>query len=335
MKKRNLAIGIGGAIGAAVAVKLLTRPAGVDWDHVSGAVYHADKSRFVEVDGITIHYQEFGSVSDPQVLLIHGYTASVYVWKTVAPALAANGFHVVVVDLPGFGYSEKPGWFDYSINSQARVMARFMNRLGIGRATIVGSSYGGAVAATLALDYPERVEKLVLVDAVTNDSTKNLPILRLAALPGIGEALTPFLTDSKAFWRFRMKNTLAPANHHLIDDDRIENVMRPLGAADAHNALLKTNRNWHADRIEHDAPLIRQPTLVIWGEEDRVIPIDGGYRIHDAVLHSRMVVLKNCGHLPQEEKPELFTEIVTEFCRDPKGRIEPMPGGEMELAPAS
>jgi pimeloyl-ACP methyl ester carboxylesterase len=301
---------------------MLTRAKGIRWDDVMDRVVHSDRSHFINVDSARLHYQEFGEANDPPIIMIHGYTASAYVWKTVAPAIAEAGFRVITVDLLGFGYSEKPSWFDYSIQSQARVISRFMDRLGIGRAVIVGNSYGGAVAATLALDYPARVDKLVLVDAVCNDDLKNHPILRLASVPGIGEVITPFLVDSKMFMKHRMHNTLAPANHYLIDDERIENVRRPLNAADAHHAVLATSRNWHANRIEQDAGLINQPTLIIWGEQDQVIPLSDGHKLHDLILNSRLIVLKNCGHVPQEEKSEIFAELVTHFCRDRKGRIE-------------
>ena len=321
MKARNIALAIGGAVGAAVAVKMLTRASSVDWDDVSDLIPHASNSHFVNVDGARIHYQEFGDITRADILLIHGYTASLYVWKTTAPMLADAGFHVVAIDLLGFGYSDKPSWFDYSIASQARIVARFMNRIGLGRATVLGSSYGGAVAAILALDYSERVEKLILVDTVANDNLKNHPILKLAAIPGIGEAVTPFLVDSRAFQRYRMRGTLARANHRLITDERVESILRPLTAADAHHSLLATSRAWSANRIEEDAHLINQPTLIIWGEDDTVIPVDDGHRLHESILNSRFVILKNCGHVPQEEKSELFTELVTEFCRDRKGRI--------------
>lgn len=321
MKKRNIALGVAGAIGGAVAIKMLTRAKSVNWDDVADLIPHAENSHFVQVDGARVHFQEFGDSSNPTLILIHGYTASLYVWKTVAPMFADAGFHVVAVDLLGFGYSDKPSWFDYAISSQARIVARFMNRIGIGRATIVGSSYGGAVAATLALDYPERVEKLVLVDTVCNDNLKNHPILKLAAIPGIGEAITPFLVDSRAFQRFRMRGTLAPANHRLITTDRVESILRPLTAADAHHSLLATSRAWSAERITEDAHLIDQPTLIVWGEDDTVIPVKDGRTLHDSILHSRLVVLKDCGHVPQEEKSELFTEIVSEFARDSKGRL--------------
>ena len=318
MKKKNIAIGIGGALGGIVAWKMLTRANEVAWTDVSDKVRHAENSHFVEIDGATVHYQEFGDASRPTLILIHGYTASTYVWHTVAPLFAENDFHVVAVDLIGFGYSEKPASFDYSIASQARVVSRFMNRLGIGRATIVGSSYGGAVAATLALDYAERVEKLVLVDAVVNNEAKNSPILKLASVRVLGEIVSPFLLDSKRFFRRRMLTAIAPTNHHLITTERVESVARPLHAADAHRSVLRTARAWDADRIEADAQFIAQPTLLIWGEDDRIIPLSNGEKLHDAILHSRLVVFKNCGHVPQEEAAEDFVRIVAEFCRSRK-----------------
>ena len=322
MKKRNVALAVGGAIGAAVAVKLLTRPSSVRWEDVADEVVHHENSHFMYVDGAQVHYQEFGDPSNPPVILIHGYTASVYVWKTTAPLLADAGFRVIAIDLVGFGYSEKPSWFDYSIQSQSRMISRFMDRMGIGRATIVGSSYGGAVALNLALDYPARVEKLVLVGAVCNDDVLNHPILRLTSIRGIGELLTPFIADSKLFLRRRMHGTLAKPNHHMITKERIENVRRPLLSREGHHSLLATSRNWSARRLQEDAHLINQPTLLVWGEDDTVIPIQNGYKLNNAILNSRLIVLKDCGHVPQEEKSELFAELVSEFCRDKKGRVD-------------
>ncbi len=321
MNKKNLALGIGGALGAIVAVKMLSRAKTVAWETVSDKIEHAENSHFVEIDGATIHYQEFGERTNPTLLLIHGYTASTYVWKTVAPMFAAQKFHVVAVDLVGFGFSDKPTWFDYTIASQARVIERLMNRLGIGKATVVGSSYGGAVAATLALDYAERVEKLVMVGAVANDEVLDNPILKLASVPILGEIFTPFMIDSKALAKTRMKRTLAPESQHLITDERVEAVIRPLKAKDAHHSVLASARNWDANRIGEDAHLINQPTLLLWGEDDEIIPLYNGENLYDAIVHSRLVVLKNCGHLPPEEKPERFVALVGEFCRDRKGIV--------------
>jgi pimeloyl-ACP methyl ester carboxylesterase len=314
MKKRNIALAAVGVAAGAVAVKMLTRDETVDFERVRSLVPHSDRSHFVHVDGMRIHYQEFGDAAAPPVVLIHGYTASSYSWHRSAPLIADAGFRVVALDLVGFGYSDKPRYFEYTIDAQARLVTRFMDRLGIGAAAIVGCSYGGAIAAVIALDYPERVDKLVLVDAVINDDLKDHPILKLASIPGIGEVVTPFLADSRTLLRHRMSGTLARGNHHMITDDRINAILRPLRAADGHHSLLATSRNWNANRIARDAHYIGHPTLIVWGEEDSVIPVHDGYTLRDAIPGSRLFVIKNCGHVPQEEKAELFSSIVSEFC---------------------
>jgi pimeloyl-ACP methyl ester carboxylesterase len=331
MEKKHLAMGVGGAIGGAVAWKLLTREKTVSWNDYVEEIHHAKHSDFIDVDGVKVHYQEFGEDVHPTLLLIHGYTASTYVWHQVAPKIADQGFHVIAIDLLGFGFSEKPRWFDYSIASQARMVLRFMNRLGIGKATLVGSSYGGAVCSWFTLDNPERVEKLVLVGAVINDRPMTHPLMRVISVPGVGETISPFLIDSRAFLKFRMQGTLDPSNHHLITEERVEAVLRPLRAADAHNSLLMTIKNWDANRIEEDAHLINQPTLLLWGDNDTVIPIGNGEKLYDKILNSRFVIFKNCGHIPPEENPELFTALVTEFCKDSKGHLEAKESEEMTL----
>jgi pimeloyl-ACP methyl ester carboxylesterase len=320
MKKRNIAFAVAGAAGGAIAIKMLTRAATVHFEDVADFVPHADRSRFVHVDGMRVHYQEFarpekfGDAAAPPVILIHGYTASVYAWKTVAPMIADAGFRVIAVDLIGFGYSDKPRGFEYSIEAQARMVTRFMDRLGIGAAVLAGSSYGGAVAATIALDDAPRVDKLVLVDAVINDDLRSHPILRLVSLPLLGEMLTPFFADSRVLLKHRMSGTLATASHHLITDDRVDSIRRPLLAADGHHSLLATSRNWRANRLTSDAHFIKQPTLVIWGENDTVTPLRDGYTLRDSIPGSRLFVIKDCGHVPQEESSELFSKMVAEFA---------------------
>ena len=313
MKKRNIALAALGVAAGAVAVKMLTRDETVNFERVRDQVPHSDKSHFVNVDGIRVHYQEFGDPAAPPVVMIHGYTASVYSWNRSAPRIADSGFRVVLVDLIGFGFSGKPRHFEYTIEAQARMVTRFMDRLGIGAAVLVGSSYGGSVAATIALDSPERVDKLVMVDAVINDDLLSHPILKLCAVPGLGEVVTPFLAESRSMLRRRMATTLASANHDMITEDRVQAVIRPLRAADGHHSLLATSRNWRANRITRDAHLISQPTLIVWGEADVVTPLEHGYVLRDAISGSTLVIFKDCGHVPQEENAPLFSKLVAEF----------------------
>ncbi len=331
MRKKNVALGIGGLIGGAIAWKLASRPQSVHFEEYADLIPNSKYSKFVDIDGMEVHYQEFGIPSNPTLFLIHGYTSSTYSWKVVAPEFARKGYHVIAVDLIGYGYSAKPKWFDYKIASQARMIVRFMDRIGIGKASIVGSSFGGGVASWLTLDNPARIEKLVLVSTVINDDPKDYPILKLVSLPGVGEVLTPFLADSKAFLKVRMRGTIDPENHHLITQERIDSVIRPLRSAEAHHSLLATSRNWDANRIEEDAHLIDQPTLIVWGDGDTVVPLSNADKLYDKVLNSRLVILRDCGHLPHEEKPIVFVDLIDNFLSNRSGRIEKGNSKEIEL----
>jgi pimeloyl-ACP methyl ester carboxylesterase len=315
MRKRYWIAGASGVAGAALAVKLLSRPRDVEWAEHAGELHHADRSRFAEVDGARVHYQEAGPVDAPPVLLIHGFTASTLVWSDVLLPMAEAGFRVIAPDLVGYGYSEKPRRGEYTIEAQARMILGLMDQLGIESATLVGSSYGGAVAATCALDAPQRVSRLVLVDAVINDEPIRQPLARVARAPVVGDLITPLMIDSRALSRWRRKKKICSADSPLIHDEkRLEAHHRPLRASSAHRAVLRTLRNWHANRIEQEAHHITQPTLLIWGENDLEIPLKAGEYLQEAIPRARLIVFRRCGHLPQEEYPREFTKLVTEFC---------------------
>lgn len=228
MKKRYLIAGAYGLAGAALAAKLRRRPRDVVWEEHADDLPHAEASRFVELDGVRVHYQEAGAVGAPTLVLSHGFCASTFVWSDVLLPIAEMGFRVVALDLVGFGFSQKPGGFDYTIEAQARVVVRLLDALGIERAALVGSSYGGAVAAACALDFPERVERLVLVGAVSNDDAKHQLMLRLAAAPVVGDLLSPVMLDSPRLMRWRMKKVYAGANARLFDEARMTEQHRQL-----------------------------------------------------------------------------------------------------------
>jgi pimeloyl-ACP methyl ester carboxylesterase len=315
MKKRYLIAGASGVAGGAIALKLLTRPRRVEWAEHRDRVHHAERSRFATVAGVRVHYQEAGPSDAPPVLLIHGFTASTLVWSEVLLPIAEAGFRVVAPDLMGFGFSEKPRDGEYTIEGHARMILGLMDELGIERATLVGSSYGGAIAATCALDYAERVERLVLVGAVSNDDVKRRPLLRLAASPFIGELISPLLLDLRWMVKRHLKRN-AVGNTGWLDDKRIAAYHVPLRAADTQRAALNMLRVWSAERIRREAHLITQPTLLIWGEHDAEIPLSDGEHLHQEIPSSRLIVFRRCGHLPQEEYPREFTMLVEGFCKE-------------------
>jgi pimeloyl-ACP methyl ester carboxylesterase len=310
MKKRYW---IAGAATLAVAGKLLLRPRDADWHKCREVVFHSEHSCFTHVDGVRVHYQEAGDESAPAMVLIHGFASSTLVWSKVFLKLAAAGYRVIAPDMLGYGYSAKPRHGEYTITGQAKLLVRLLDRLGIPRAIFVGSSYGGAVAATCALDYPDRVEKLILVGAVNNNRPLEFTLMRLFGSPVFGDVVSPLLIGSRRLLRRRMK-TVYDRHSWVLDERRVDARHLPLRAAGTHRAIIRTVRGWDAERISRDAHLIKQPTLLLWGKNDLEIPLADGERLHAEIHGSRLIVFLNCGHLPHEEYPEAFTNVVTDFC---------------------
>jgi pimeloyl-ACP methyl ester carboxylesterase len=313
MKKRYWLAGLSGLVATSVAAKLWLRPHDVEWEKNRENVFHAEYSNFTDVDGVRVHYQEAGKSDAPPMILIHGFASSNLVWSKVLLELAGNGFRVIAPDLLGFGYSGKPRQLDYTIASQARMVFNLARQLGIERALIVGSSYGGAVASTIALDYPTLAEKLILVGAVTNNKPTRHMLMRLFGSPIIGDILSPFVVGSRRLLRMRMKRVY-DRHSWKLDERRVDARHLPLRTAGTHRAIIRTVRRWDADRVSRDAHLITQASLILWGENDREVSLADGERLHQEIPNSRLIVFCECGHLPHEEYPEEFTKVVSEFC---------------------
>ena len=311
MKKRYW---IAGAATLAVAGKLLLRPREADWHKCRDVIFHSQHSCFIDVDGVRVHYQEAGDRNAPAMVLIHGFASSTLAWSKVFLKLADAGYRVIALDMLGYGYSAKPRNGQYTIEGQAKLLVRLLDSLSIPRAIIVGSSYGGAVAATCALDYPDRVEKLILVGAVNNNRPLAFMLMRVFGSPVVGDVVSPLLIGSRRLLRRRMKRVY-DEHRWVLDERRVDARHLPLRAASTHRAIIRTVRSWDAERISRDAHLIQQPTLLLWGANDREIPLPDGERLHAKIPRSRLIVFLSCGHLPHEEYPEEFTNVVTDFCK--------------------
>lgn len=299
-----------------MAAKLWRRPLDVEWLEHAGKFVHAEHSRFAMINGARVHYQEVGPTDAPVIILIHGFTAFNLVWSEVLLPIATAGYHVVAPDLLGHGFTEKPREGEYTIESQSRMIVALMDHLGIEHATVVGNSYGGAIAAVCALDYPTRVDRLVLVGAVINNEPRKTFMLRLASAPLIGDVVTPLLMDSRLIVRRRLKKIYSEFAHLLFDENRLQVRHLPLKAARTQRAILRTLRGWKVDRVEREAHRIKQPTLIIWGENDSDTPLPMGRHLNNLMPNSRLIVFRHCGHLPQEEYPVEFTRLVSDFCGD-------------------
>ena len=258
------------------------------------------EARYETVDGHRLRYVRAGA--GPAVVLVHGFGSSLYTWKDVIPALAAR-HDVVALDLPGFGQSDQPA--DLSFEDFPRAVLGLMDALGIERAALVGNSMGGATAAVVAAEHPERVSALVLIDA----AGFNLGPSRAA---GHGEPcdvprrLAPRAScpASASWWRRRCarSSTTRPTSLPSASRSTWPPSSRP-GTLPAHALARRLARGPAGTSSRGRCRASGRRTLVLWGGDDRWIPLAHADRFVAAIPGSRKVVIPDCGHVPQEEKP--------------------------------
>ncbi|HEX8423957.1 MAG TPA: alpha/beta hydrolase, partial [Pyrinomonadaceae bacterium] len=292
-----------------------SRPAEPDFEEFRAAVPHAAASRFVEVKGVQVHYQERGT--GDALVLIHGNNSSAYSWKDVFDELAKE-FRVVALDLKGFGFTGKPEG-DYRIETQAALVIGLLDQLKIERATLCGSSMGGGVALAAAINYPQRVESLILVDSSAFERGAVGASLAPAYVrwPYISGAVTALALTSDSLVREGLRKSFH--DESKVTNERVEAYYRPLQTRGGQRAarLVRDQRDY--TRIENSLDKIRQPALIIWGAQDRLILLEDGKRLHSKLDGSQLVVFDNCGHLPQEEMPERFVHEVVSFMKSKAG----------------
>jgi pimeloyl-ACP methyl ester carboxylesterase len=271
--------------------------------------------RELRLHGHPVAYYTAGS--GPVVLLIHGITSSADAWREVVPALASR-YTVVAPDLLGHGGSAKPRG-DYSLGAYASGLRDLMAALGHERATVVGHSMGGGIAMQLAYQFPERVERMVLVSSGGLGKEVGL-VLRAATLPG-AEWVLPVITrrgprdvvllGSSLMSRVGMR-TRADARGTALG-------LSSLSDPRARRAFLHTARSiidGAGQRVSATDRLYlaeNMPTLIVWGERDPMIPAEHGIAAHALIPHSRLELFPGAGHYPFDEDPERFAEVLHDF----------------------
>jgi len=292
----------------AFAIFWFARPADVNFDQARAAVPNADYSRFADVDGVRIHYQEKGA-GEPLVL-IHGYLASTFAWKDVFDPLSQQ-FHVIAVDLKGFGFSAKPDG-DYTRRAQGDLLIRLLEHLGIDRAILCGNSMGGEVAMNAAVRRPDRVSALILVDSsgVTVSGGDSVTP-GVAGWPVIGPAIMSLALISDSLARDGLRQCFHDKS--IVTDEQVAAYYRPLTTRDGQRAAFLARKQAAINPIEPEINKIWQPTLIIWGAEDELIPLEAGRKLNSMIAGSRLVVFDGCGHVPQAETPGRFMAEVSDF----------------------
>ena len=284
----------------------------------------------VELHGQRVTYHLLGE--GPPIVLVHGITSSSRTWRQVMHGLAEH--HTVIApDLLGHGRSGKPRG-DYSLGAYASGLRDLLTVLGITKATVVGHSLGGGIAMQFAYQFPERVERLVLVDSGGLGEEVSLA-LRAATLPGAEVVLplmfspvtrTPGRMVGKALGKLGVR---ASANVRGLAEG-----VDSLGDADARRAFVHTARGVidpRGQRVDARDRLYLAdgvPTMLIWGTKDRIIPFSHGQRAHELMPGSRFESFPGAGHFPFNDDPERFVRVLTDFIES----TEPAELDEQKIA---
>ncbi len=263
------------------------------------------RERALDVDGVRIHVAEAGQ--GPALVLLHGLTATHFTWQHTIPAFA-DRWRVVAPDLPGHGRSGKPD-APYTPDFYAGVVRSLGRALGIGDAVVVGNSLGGRVALELALAYP-RWTRAVGVAAPAGGYAAGMRAVGWAIDAVAGPRVLGVALPRTLDWCFHDPTLAACEERRRLLADR-------LAADDAPGFARAVTRTLRELLADGRPPLggIRQPALVVWGREDRLIALAASRRLLREIPHARLAVVDGCGHLPMVERPDEFNRVLGEFLR--------------------
>lgn len=268
-----------------------------------------------EAPTVDLYHEEEGE-GEP-LLMIHGFCTHIYTWRHIRKPLAER-FKLYMLDLKGFGRSAKIPDSHYTVYDQAHAVLHFIRKHDLSDLTIVGHSFGGGVSLITALylleKMPGRLKRLVLIDSVgyPQPLPPFLNLIQLPLLGGMGVNLVPS--------RLIVKGMFMRAYYDMsvVTDADIDAYARPFDEPDSRKALLAASRHMipeDLDELSGRYNSIDCPTLIIWGERDRVVPIDIGRELNRNIPGSRMEVIEKCGHVPQEEQPEKTLNIIDDFLK--------------------
>jgi pimeloyl-ACP methyl ester carboxylesterase len=256
------------------------------------------------IDGTRLRMIDTGR--GPAVVFIHGLGASMYSWRHQLEPVLAAGFRVVAYDNRGFGFSERPD-SGYSNEAYARLLVAVLDSLGIHDAVLVGHSMGGAIAGEVAVRYPERVLGLVLLGPAGYLSRSS----RLLRLPTAGRVAMALASRSSVAGVLR----LCYADPRRVTEEDIDQYYAPVKLPGTQRAMSRVLANFAFDGLRGRLAPVTAPTLVLWGAEDRVIPLSAAARLAEEPQRAAFFVVPDAGHNLQEEQPREITQSLIGFLQ--------------------
>ncbi len=273
--------------------------------------YAPAPSSFIAVDGMDVHFRDEGNMTDSiPLVFIHGTGSSLHTFDGWADTLKKD-YRIVRMDLPGYGLTGQFPDRNYSIDNYVEFLKNFLSSLEIKKCRLAGNSLGGNIAWNFTLQHPEMVDKLILIDAAGYPMTsKSIPIaFEIAQIPFLNNLFT--FISPRFIVEASVKNVYADKTK--VTDELVDRYFEL--------SLRKGNRQAFIDRLAMprykntyvDIKHIEQPTLVLWGEEDLLIPVEKAYQFHKDLPNDTLVIIKGAGHIPMEESPNKSLKPLISF----------------------
>lgn len=270
----------------------------------------SDYGKLVNLNGIETYVVEMGE--GECIIFVNGIAVTSYTWRGVIKALK-DKYHIFAMDFKGFGHSEKNGG-EYSVEIYTQQLKFLINHYNITKATLVASSLGGRIALNYILQFPEKINKLILLDSAGYQiNKKNLSFLvKLFRFELFRKLFEISLT--KCAVRIFIKWALE--NERIIDEELVDTYFSPLNEKGGIEALTSLIKSLSYSDLNYEAiKTINVPTLIIWGDKDKWFPKSDAYKFHKDIRNSKLIIIKDCGHGPHEEYPEKVSEIIEDFMK--------------------
>lgn len=282
--------------------------------------YESAASRYVDLPGgIHMHYRDEGAADAPTLLLIHGFSASLHTWEPWVNRLATgddriNDYRVISIDLPGHGLTSGPAGWQPSIEAYRDLVEAFAQSQNLSQFALGGSSMGGNVAWQYALAHPERVNALILVDASgwpdsRADSRDDALVFKLLRNPTIAPLLRDL--DNTRLVRGGLESSFV--NEALVTDAMVTRYVELSRAPGHRDILLQIGLRERNYATAETLAALHMPTLILTGDQDRLVPPAHAQQFHDAIAGSQLITFENVGHIPQEERAAESAMAAHEF----------------------
>jgi pimeloyl-ACP methyl ester carboxylesterase len=269
--------------------------------------YFSSSPQIIDVDGLKVYYKETGPQGAPALLLLHGFGSSLQAWDDWSLKLEQK-YRLIRLDLPGFGLTGASPANDYSEEKDLAILTHFVDKLGLEKFSVVGHSMGGKMAWSLAASQPERVQALVLMAPDGFPETKDIGTkpYEVPAIMGLIKFVLP---------KYLVRKSIEPAfsDADALNDALVNRYFDMLRAPGVRGAILeRSNQTIYTDPVPR-LKAIKAPTLLIWGEQDQMIPSTNAQSYANVLSNSTTVLVPKLGHLLQEEQPEKGLAVVMQF----------------------